>query len=230
MKATPTEDRVSLGRQLRSLAGDRGKTSPTAARELERLAEEADGLVTATQLPAPGPEDDGATRAELADAVRHAQEPQPALGGESPVDRILRVLATARALVKAQGLATIFPGPMHDLANALEALDQVLLAEARESGQPEPGHWHPATWKDVKTGDRIRVGGQHEAEVDVAMEVTWLGSGAAQVPVKLKGRGHYTMPPSGPVEVWVPALADWAAEAFATLAAAGLESEVTSHG
>lgn len=176
--------------------------------------------VRATQLPTLGPKDDGATRAELADAHRHAQEPRPELGNQSPADLLLAVVAAARDDHRGGCAPETCGGSRLDpcrLANALEALSRTLQAEARESGQPEPGHWHPTTWRDVKTGDRIRVGGQHEAEVEVAMEVTWLGSGAAQVPVKLKDRGHYTMPPSGPVEVWVPSLPEWAAQAYLAL-------------
>lgn len=39
-----TDTKVTLGQRLRSLAIDRGKTSPTAALELDRLAQEVDAL------------------------------------------------------------------------------------------------------------------------------------------------------------------------------------------
>lgn len=175
-----------------------------------------------------GPEDDGATRAELADAHRHAMTPGP--DGQSPADLILRILKLAR-MDHRNGCAPEWCGGSQldpcSLASALEALDRALEEEVREANQGESGHWEPATWKDVKTGDRVRVAQQHEAEVEAVVPLTWKGSGATQVQVKLKGRPQpYTMPPSGPVEVWRPSLPDWAAQAYLVLA----EKEMINHG
>lgn len=143
---------------------------------------------------------------------------------KAPADLLLAALAAARVLIRQPSERN---QRIAELETALDALDHALEAEAREANQPEAGHWHPTTWGDtasVKPGARVRVGGQHEAEVEVAMERTWLGSGAAQIPVKLKGRGHYTMPPSGPVEVWVPSLPEWASQAFLALVEGGLSN------
>ena len=96
----------------------------------------------------------------------------------------------------------------------------------------ESGHWHPTTWGDtttVKGGARVRVGGQHEATVETVVAAHWVGSGATTLRVKLEGRPDaYTMPPSGPVEVWTPALPEWAGQAF--LALAGAFGEVSPRG
>lgn len=187
--------------------------------------------VTARPIPLEpvGPEEDGATQAELAAAHRHATEPQPALGGKSPADLILEVLEAAQEVVDRDGFGTIFPGPRASLHDALLRLRVALVAEALVAGQEEAGHWEPATWASVKNGDRVRIG-QAEAAVEVALPLTSVSSGATVVQVKLMGReAPYTMPPSGPVEVWRPSLPDWAAQAYLTLAEAKM-TEVASHG
>lgn len=118
----------------------------------------------------------------------------------------------------------------NDLLSALEALEVALEAEAREADQEEPGHWEPGHWMGVKDGDRVRLGGT-EARVVTALHTQWPGSGARQVNVVLEGWNDgkpYTMKPSNPVDIWRPALPDWAAHAFQTLAAAGLKPERAS--
>ena len=129
---------------------------------------------------------------------------------KSPADLLLVLVAAARWTQVVQ------PDTIPDrLSGALAALDAALQEEADAAGQVNAGHWHPATWADVKDGDHVRLGGQHEAEVETVVPLTWLGSGAAQVQVTLTAReAPYQMPPSGPVEVWKPSLPEWAARVF----------------
>lgn len=151
--------------------------------------------------------------------VEETREPQPALGGKSPADLILEVLDAAQAVVDQDGFGSIFPGPRANLHDALGRLRASLVAEELETGG---GHWHPTTWGDaatVKDGARVRVGGQHEATVEKVLERAWVGSGAAQIMVRLEGRPTpYAMPPFGPVEVWTPSLPEWAGQAYLALA------------
>lgn len=142
----------------------------------------------------------------------------------TPADLILKVVEAARDMAADHGgLGAIFSGPAHRLQVALDTLDAALDREADAAGQVNAGHWHPATWRDVKEGDRIRIGGQHEATVSMARHQDWKGSGASEIKVMLEGRpSPYTMPPSGPVEVWKPSLPEWASQAYLALSEGGL--------
>lgn len=154
--------------------------------------------------------------------LAEGEHPGPAL--------VVGVVEAVRAYLKTQGVAVVFPSPTEAaLLRAVEALETALEAEAEELGQPAAGHWEPSAWMAVKDGDRVRLNGV-EATVTTAVRGQWLGSGARQVNVVLEGWNDgkpYTMKPSGAVDIWRPALPDWAAQAFATLAAAGLKPERT---
>jgi hypothetical protein len=152
---------------------------------------------------------------------------EEAVTGQTPADLILRVVELARAELARAGLASVLPGPIQDLAMAFNNLDEALAREAQECGT---GHWEPGTWGIVKDGDRVRLNGA-EATVTTAVRLNWhtdpasprwtkpLESATVQVILRGKNDGQpYTMPPSGPVEIWRESLPDWAAQAFATLA------------
>jgi hypothetical protein len=126
------------------------------------------------------------------------------------VDLVRAVVDAARDLVMTPDSS---PGPQAEHKAALRAavsdLDESLLDDP-----VEPPSWRQGTWADVKPGDRVRLG-TAEADVESVMPLTWLGSGARQIQVKLAGRQLYSMPPSGQVEilsreVGTPALPDWA--------------------
>jgi hypothetical protein len=154
----------------------------------------------------------------VTDEVERQEHPGPAA--------VLKVVKAAHQL-HPRGCAPEFCGGSGldpcSLFNALEALGAVIVEEA--GGQEEPGHWEPSSWQYVKPGDHVRLG-EAEATVETALPMTWVGSGASQVQVVLEGKNDgrpYTMPPSGAVDVWRPAMPDWAAHAFKALADAGLQ-------
>lgn len=114
-------------------------------------------------------------------------------------EAVLDVVQAARAWAPTRDSRTS-SGTRDRLTGAVAFLESMLA--------PDPD-WGPGTWADVEAGDRVRLAGQHEAEVMSAHLLTWAAAGTTEVKVWLRladgTERSYSMPPAGPIEILRPA-------------------------